>query len=321
MSDREQTAGDDPGGLDPADAFGLLAHDTRIAVLRALWTADRPLRYSEITDRAGIPDTGNPSYHIRELVGPFVREEGDLYSLTHAGRQAMTAVLTGDLTDRTAFDPTRVDRPCPYCGADVALAHYGDKLRVVCTACEGTFQDERLEQSPDGTALTGTITALPFPAAGVRDRDPVSVLDAGLTRLCSRWRDATNGVCPDCGGTTTSTVAVCPDHDPDGVCGACGSRFAGTRTVTCDNCGQRHDGDFPLNAVSDPASVAWFRDRGVDLLDPTWNAAVVLLDCEERIRAVDPLDATVGWTMDGDRITLHVGEGGRAVRVDGVGPA
>jgi hypothetical protein len=315
MSERDVGSGAGNGrtALSPSEAFSLLSNDTRLAVLTVLWEADDSLRFTDLAERADITDTGNLNYHLGQLDGRFIRREDGRYGLTYPGRQVMTLVMTGDITDQPALEPTRLDLRCPYCEAEVILVHYGDRLRVLCTGCEGTYRTKRPELPVEGLPETGTVTALMFPAVGVRDRDPEPLLEAGLARTASRWRDVCDGFCPDCGGTVAPTAVVCPDHESDGFCAACGSRFAVTRPVTCDTCGREIAAQLALSAVTDPTAVAFFDDHGVDLLDPTWETARHLLQGEERVHSTEPLEAEVVWTEDGESLHMRVGAVGEVL--------
>lgn len=292
--------------LVPTEAFGLLAHDTRMAALQVLWEAGEPLRFSEIADRADISDTGNFNYHLGELVGHFVRKVGEQYALTRSGRQAMTAVLAGDITERHTLGPARIDAPCPYCGADVLLSHEADDLRVLCSSCEGTFRGKRATKDTRQPSPAGTITTLPFPPGGIRDRELVGVLEAALTRMVSRNQQIANGVCPDCGGLVELTLTACPEHDDEGVCEACGSRFAGLRVFSCRTCGRTQGGLLALLVLVDPVFHAYFSERGFDFLNPTWREVVAALNMDERVHQVDPLEYEAIWVVDGETLSMHV---------------
>jgi hypothetical protein len=299
--------GNDDGGstIEPTAAFDLLAHDTRLAAMRVLWAADDPLRFSEVADRAGVRDTGNFNYHFGKLVGHFVRNAGDRYELTRSGRQAMTAVLAGDVTERPAFDPVTVDEPCPYCGSQVELHHDADVLRVRCTSCEGTFQGDR--RAVGGTPNPpGTVTTFAFPAAGLADRDPETVLEAALVRLVSRYTDMANGVCPDCAGPVERETAVCDAHDPAGVCERCDARFAGVLTVRCETCGTTKAGLLALAALADPRLRRAFHDHGFDPLEPTWRFALAWLGATETVHDTHPVDYEAAWTLDDETVSVRL---------------
>jgi tRNA pseudouridine synthase 10 len=71
-----------PVGTDEADpdtdlsdlgtTFGVLAGETRLAVLRALVRADGPLRFSDLRERVDVRDSGRFDHHRRQLLGRFV---------------------------------------------------------------------------------------------------------------------------------------------------------------------------------------------------------------------------------------------------------
>lgn len=319
-TDEVAVSGEDPpaderGDLAATEAFELLAHETRMAAMRALWEAGEPLRFSEIADRAGIADTGNFNYHFGKLAGHFVRKDDERYGLTRSGRQAMTAVIAGDVTERPAFDPVTVDESCPYCGARIELHHDADVLRVLCSSCSGTFRGERqtLQGRPNPS---GTITTFAFPPAGLRDRDPGSILDAALMRLTARFRQMGDGLCPDCAGPVARTVTVCDDHDDAGLCETCRSRFVGLVTHRCDTCRTAHSGILALVGLTDRRVRQFFHDHDRDLVDPSWDSAQAFLGAEERLRSADPVDYEATWTIDGDALSMRVDGEGRLVDVE-----
>ena len=72
----------DPTAIDETatDALGALANEHRIAILRVLADADRPLRFSELRERIDMRDTGRFNYHLTELLGRFVQKGEHLVS-------------------------------------------------------------------------------------------------------------------------------------------------------------------------------------------------------------------------------------------------
>jgi hypothetical protein len=290
-------------------AFELLSHETRMAAMDVLWQADDQLRFSEIADRAGIDDTGNFNYHFGKLVGHYVRKHGEVYGLTRSGRETMTAVLAGDVTERPPFEPVALSESCPFCDAPIELRYYADELRVLCTSCAGTFQPGR--ETPRGTENPhGTLSTFAFPPAGVRDREPEAVLDAALLRLLTRTQQFTGGICPDCAGPVERTVEVCADHDDEGICEHCASRFAGLVTYRCETCRTTRSSVLGLVALSEPRLLTAFHDHGHDLFDPTWNFATTILNADEHVHATDPVEYEARWHLDDETLTVRIdGEG------------
>ncbi|MFT4933083.1 MAG: DNA-binding transcriptional ArsR family regulator, partial [Natronomonas sp.] len=62
------------------EVFAVLADDTRVAILQALWeTEDYEASFSELRDAVGMRDSGQFNYHLDKLVGPFVAKAEDGY--------------------------------------------------------------------------------------------------------------------------------------------------------------------------------------------------------------------------------------------------
>jgi len=107
---------------DPEEVFAALSDDTRVAILRALWDADEQvLSFSELREAVGIRDSGQFNYHLGKLVGQFVRETDDGYTLTRAGIQINGAIEAGAYTVEASLDPIDLDSPCPTCDSDRTL--------------------------------------------------------------------------------------------------------------------------------------------------------------------------------------------------------
>ncbi|WP_227377732.1 winged helix-turn-helix domain-containing protein [Haladaptatus halobius] len=100
------------------DALSTLASEHRIAILRALATAEKPLTFSELRERVGIHDTGRFNYHLSKLRERFVRETDDGYDLGHAGERVILAAADVDPESARALaeatEGTEND-VCPVC--------------------------------------------------------------------------------------------------------------------------------------------------------------------------------------------------------------
>lgn len=98
---------------DPTDALEVLGHEVRVAVLRELAEADRPLSFTELRERVGIRDSGKFNYHLQKLRGRFVREANGGYELGHAGTRVI-ATVEGEIEDSVVGH----DGTCPVCGRE-----------------------------------------------------------------------------------------------------------------------------------------------------------------------------------------------------------
>lgn len=291
----------------PSEAFSLLANDQRMAILEALWEEPDPLPFSALREAVGVRDSGQFNYHLGKLSGLYVRETDDGYGLTRPGRRVLTAVLAGDLLDRPEVEPTRVDRPCPRCGADVLLRYDDEVLRVLCTECPGLFEGEvetpreRRENPP------GTLSVLPLPPAGVKNRTPEEILEVALQWLVGRTGTRVRGLCPDCSGSVVTEIRTCPDHRADeGLCPTCGSRYAAIVIATCEVCGEGSSSVLSTATWGHPDVNAFFRDHGHDSLWPDFETLSVVGLFDETVRSREPLDYEMRWTLDGESMRVRV---------------
>src|SRR6056297_3085653 len=59
--------------LEPAEAFGLVANETRLSILQALWGAEeRPVAFSDLRRAVGMADSAQFNYDLQQLEGHFV---------------------------------------------------------------------------------------------------------------------------------------------------------------------------------------------------------------------------------------------------------
>ncbi|MFC4407196.1 DUF7347 domain-containing protein [Haloarchaeobius iranensis] len=108
---------------DAADALDVLAHEHRIAILRALAEADEPLSFSALHARVGMRDSGKFNYHLAKLCEYYVRETGEGYELGHAGERVVSAAdpAPGSRSAHRGLATTDGGTPgdgreCPVCG-------------------------------------------------------------------------------------------------------------------------------------------------------------------------------------------------------------
>lgn len=74
----------------PEEAFALLGNETRIVSCKHCGTRSNQERgtalpYSELFAAVDIRDSGNFSYHLEKLTGPFVRQTDNGYELKQTG--------------------------------------------------------------------------------------------------------------------------------------------------------------------------------------------------------------------------------------------
>jgi hypothetical protein len=299
-------------GEQAIEAIKALANETRLAILIALWDAQDPSRitsededmalsFSTLRERLGRPDSGQFNYHLKQLVGPFVDQSEEGYTLTTPAEQILHTILAGTLTDAPSYDGEPVDVGCYQCGAPTVVDYEDGMLTQRCTSCEGVV---RGPSSPPGT-LSQTY----FPPAGLRNRTPPEFFRAYSTWDHHRWMSLVKGVCPDCSGSRTATLHVCEAHDTadGGVCENCGQIWDPQWAFVCDVCKlDMHVPGFPpIFADSGVRGFLYEHGRDHTALAEA-GAFAELIDSIEAVDVIagDPVKLRVTVELDGDRLTV-----------------
>lgn len=225
---------DDETGVTPEEAFALLANDTRVSALEALWESrGETVPFSELRRHVGVRDAGQFHYHLSKLCDHFVEKQDDGYELTPAGFKIVQAVIAGSGIDTPTVDTEVSDRDCPRCSGSVELRYADGAVRVYCTGCTGFWSGD----DEYGSMEPGYLGGWEFPPAGLRGRTPVEIVDASISYMMARTESLSSGVCPDCGGTVSGELDVCKSHESgDDDCPACGRNFLGVIRWHCDSC-------------------------------------------------------------------------------------
>ncbi|WP_435358264.1 DUF7351 domain-containing protein [Haloarchaeobius sp. DFWS5] len=272
-----------------SDAFQMLGNETRMAVLAALIGDDGPrtAAFSELFEASDADTSAGFAYHLRQLVGRYVRKRDDeRYELTYAGLQVARAIAAGEFTDSVDRDPVELPDPCPFCDESALAARVVDNVTTVgCTACERDLLE------------------LPFPPAGYATRE-----DDELPRAFDRYhrhRIATfaDGLCPTCGGAVFARVErVDADEEAD-------ENDEQTPLVTarfdCDVCGDHLGCPVALTVIDHPEVVAFYHDHGEDVTErPVWNVGT---EWRETVLSTDPLAVRVTTRLADEELALFVG--------------
>ncbi|WP_267643939.1 winged helix-turn-helix domain-containing protein [Haloarchaeobius amylolyticus] len=262
----------------PEEAFALVGHEMRFAILRALWDAgEESLSFSELRTAVGNPDAGNFNYHLRKLLGPFVQKlesEDGGYELTVAAGYVMGAIESGGYHRSESVGPVRVDATCPECEGVVEAQYEDDKGRVACVDC-----DHRMFNAP-----------MPPGAVAPTDAD-------GLAELFNRWiravvRRVSAHICPVCAGRVNGRL-VLDDENPVGE-------------FRCEQCDRTVTAGIAAWLIEHPALVQFSMNHEVDprkapLWSTHWQQAV-----ETVVVETEPPLAVVSITIDGDTLEIVV---------------
>lgn len=300
-------------GPHAADAFALLGDDTRLAILLALWeqydphAAENIVRFSELFDRIEYDDPGSFSYHLQQLNGQFIRQhpDGGGYELRVPGRRFVQAVIAGAGVEDRSVARTEIRQPCPFCGAPTAIEYREGLVTHVCTSCAGVTSDE---------AHRGFLSAVPFDPAGLADRSPDEIRAASRVAAWRQTQIMFDGLCPACSSPVTGWLDACTDHEPDGLCTECGTRFAVLARFECPTCKNHNVSSPKALALFHPAVIAFYEDHGVSTRFHADDAESVrrvfeLMDGHEvDLISEEPPRAEVTAHHDGDAIRLTLDE-------------
>jgi hypothetical protein len=283
----------EPAGLSAAEAFALVGHEHRVAILRALLAESRagesPTTFSALRKRAGIDVSAQFSYHLEELTGQFVRRTDDGYELRYAGWEVATAILAGTYNERAAFGPTGIAGRCPRCGeTDLAAAYREEWFSVRCEACERRH------------------ARYPLPPGAIEPRSLPAVLSAFDRYVRTQLDLARENVCPGCFG-----VMDVRTHDGDGE-----SPFPADRVAIydCRRCGNRLYPPLGLFVLGTDPVRRFLRDRGADPAEtPFWEFAFCVGDEAVTVEGDDPWRATIGVRAGEDRLVVTVDDDLRVV--------
>jgi DNA-binding transcriptional ArsR family regulator len=290
--------------ISPEEAFSVLGDETRLQILRTLGEADGPLAFSELYERIEYDDTANFNYHLTKLVGHFVRETDEGYTLRRAGSRIVEAVLSGAVTDNPTLDRVPVDMPCPLCGGSMEISYREGSIIGYCQECGGTRGGSNVPRSWPTESTDDIVGQLRLPPAGLQGRTPTELLEAAEIWSAIQGRAVARGVCHSCSAPIKEGVRVCDDHDSsDGRCEACDQRFRVTVHRSCTNCILEWESPFGQHLLADTDVMGFMIDHGIDPLAP---GGFHLAALDETILSTDPFEARFTFTTDGDAIALTV---------------
>lgn len=277
----------------PAEAFSVIANETRLSILEALWQApERPIGFSELRKQVGMRDSAQFNYHLKQLTDHFVVRTDEGYDFRQAGKKVVSAILAGSFNEHPHLDPIELDETCVECGEALQAAYEEEALTVACPDCGKTHGN------------------YPFPPGGLNDRTNDEIMDAFNQRVRHLHCLAADGVCPECNGKMATTVR----HDAENL--------LGTKVRVdhhCEQCHHRLHSTAGLSLLDQSQVVTYYSDHGIDLCTkPFWALSwcvddgntTVCSDDPWRIRVSIPLDDEVlHVTLDGDMSVLDIERG------------
>lgn len=300
-----------PTEFQPEDAFSVLGNQTRLAILFALWEAydsdavSNSLSFSELYQSVDYDNPGNFSYHVNKLLDHYIAKTDDGYRLRYAGHKLVRSVIAG--TGDATLDRVTIGLECPFCQAPKEITYADERLIVLCSECDGAFGGR-------ADAPAGALSIYEFEQAGLMNRSPVEIFTAATISAKSNIRMAVAGVCNECTGKMEKSLDICEDHEPAGLCGHCGTRFAVLAAFHCPVCKNFHKTP-PWRIVKYHSSVvAFYYERGVELPYEIHDFTGIeryedlIGPPAQELVARDPVRLRVTFDCDGDTLELMLDE-------------
>jgi len=264
---------------DTAEAFGVVASETRLNILEALWRADdRPVPFSELHDAVAIRDSAQFNYHLQQLTDQFVVKTDDGYDLRHAGAQVVRAVRAGTFTCCPNVDPFGVEGACTRCGGGLEARYADEQLRIDCVDCGKSHGEYE------------------FPSGGLVDRSDSEIARAFDERVRHLHCLAADGVCPACAGRIHTEVVRGGD---------CCLDVAVRAEHVCERCRNELCSPVGLVLLDEPVVTGFYEDHQVDVSErPYWTLPWCVDDEYTTVRSSDPWRVAVRAPLAEDCLTV-----------------
>lgn len=298
-------------GAHATEAFEVLANETRLAILLALWDAyephasDNAVSFSELRGRVGLRDSGQFNYHLGKLEERFLEKVDDGYELRRNGLLLVQSIIAGTGFDEPVLEPTEIDASCDHCGAPTAITYDNVYVYQVCTECDGgDFGSEHPR---------GALTAWTFEPTGLADRTAEEIFTASTVKNLGRIGLRFEEICPDCSGPVEWSLDVCEDHHvpADGACSNCERADLAVVQETCTVCKSAGHGPPGIKVLLHPAVISFLYDHGIEVgfTGHTTFADIVrtleLVEAfEETLVSTEPLRLRVTVPCGGDELHL-----------------
>ncbi|MGZ0746871.1 winged helix-turn-helix domain-containing protein [Haloparvum sp. AD34] len=268
--------------MSPQDAFSVVASETRLQILEALWRSeDRPVRFSELRREVGMKDSAQFNYHLGKLTDQFVTRTDEGYDLKHAGKAVVSAVLAGTFNEQPDLEPFDVGDDCVACGGPLRASYADETLSIDC---------------PDCGKAHGQYG---FPPGGLTDRDETELLRAFDQRVRHLHCLAADGVCPECNGRMETRLV----DDAGDVLG-----LDVRVDHVCSQCRHRLHSSIGLSLLDQSPVVTVYRNHGIDLArTPYWTLPWCVSDEYTEVVSRDPWRVRVRIPVADEALVVTVG--------------
>ncbi|HET7325293.1 MAG TPA: winged helix-turn-helix domain-containing protein [Halococcus sp.] len=283
------SAADVPTETRLESAFRVLANETRVRILFALYDApERVVSFSALNDRVGLSDSGRFNYHLKQLTGRFIYRTEEGYALLFSGLAVCRSMLAALDEGRRTIEPFSLDSECYNCGTTLVARYDHEYVVIRCPNCGVEFHD------------------FPFPPGTLAGRNPEELLSIYDGWMRAQTALALSGLCTWCFGRRHSEIVAGEEPSDPNV-----------RVVhTCERCGADMYTTVGETFQNYPAVISFLDDHGIDVSrTPSWDLeflwsdeyVTVLTEDPWRVRLRIPLDdETLTLTLDGDVTVLDV---------------
>lgn len=288
------------------EAFQLLADETRLSILQALWEsydpmAPEPVAFSDLQELVDVTDPGRFNYHLGKLSTHFIRRTEDGYVLREAGKRIMRVVISGTAVDDISIDPVEIDVSCIFCDGATEIEYEDGLLSHRCLGCTSRCV---VEYPPS------LLSQEELPPAGLVGRAPDEIYYLNRVWMNHREGSAKNGVCPECAGPMpVDSIRICEEHDPDptheDVCESCGSIFWGMVFHVCQVCKFFLQVPTLFYPPTHPAVISFYYDHGVEFDMASHEDHAHMLEYQEEVVSEDPLRLRTTIPLEGDEIRVE----------------
>lgn len=286
----ENTSADElPERADSSAAFQQLSDERRLDILQLLAT-EGPSSFSTLFEHSDSDSSAGFAYHLRQLAEEFVHQrEDDTWELTAPGRNVTQSVQAGAFTTSIDHGGIALDEHCPLCqDQELTLSVEDSIASVSCESCGGSIL--RLGVPSNWESHTGA--------------DPAGALDSYHR---NRVRLFSEGVCPDCGGASETTVDAGVSNSSPGTHpeSAEADQSLAQFSFACQSCGSRLACPVTLALLDQREVRSFYDDHGEDIADRSvWNVGS---EWRERILSTNPWCLLVSSRQDDELLELYVG--------------
>lgn len=310
-------------GVPSEEAFEILGHETRLAILHALWEIhegeappDSPVTFTTLRKHVEMRDGSQFNYHLGKLTGRFVEKTDQGYLLQRPGYRLISTVLSATGMKSVDVSPQPFEFDCEYCGAETLVGYHDEYLYHVCTECVGSFGERTSElviPESESDTVGGLLGLFGVDPNWATESHTMDIEDLFLTRTYQQLQAVLTRLCNSCAGEVHGTVDICDDHEAsaESVCQTCDRRYRVRVEYQCSTCKVVSGTPPGWVVVYHPVTVQFAYERGMAIGQP--NNPDSLRDTYELAQGAEVTvtdeqapEITVDFAIDSDRLRFRL---------------